>query len=721
MAQLAASLRQSALRRGLLIGPDAVPAELPTSQQQAFAALVEFANLGFIASADELRTLPLDAIVSSLAEARKIVGADRDMTPIYPGFPEQVEALPTLTLLVEQILHYWSAGTLLPDYPAVVREGLPVADMLRNARSLKVAPLTEVAASTIAELVGSSVAISEDDRTFLWDAVDLRFSGENFRRDSDAALKELQDLARSARNAENLQVLVRGLAVIAETGDSLTQAQLVEAVVPQVRTLDSLLRTVLAIYGEPAAPQWAKNYEKAVGNLSNSNARAVRFRNIPRSARRLILQRLGELSSGFYADGLVGRRNLWRGVIRAAHAFDLKLSEASLRAANIIASNIEHRTVNSLVEEALENRNTGEAAALLKEHKPGELIRRLVAILRLTEKQSDADSLAEAVVEVGSKTALTTLISAYNGVLSANDEHARVTRVAGLNNTMQDRSEVAKIDAHFQAAILGALDEAMVEALKRKDAPRGPVAVSSELAVPLLRRDAATADRTLDRGQELQLVGEGDTLRIFSHWQNNQSAGGYMDIGAIVLDGEFSTLAVSTWDSWSGERDWSTYSGDKFVYPGDSAAEYFDIKLAALKSRFPTAKWVAMSIQSWSGFPMANVDLIAGAMLRSEAQSGEVFDARSISTAFKPTTTSLQAVPLAVNLETGAMVWVDSSSGSMAQGQSSTGDESIGAIVYDEIARPRLTLGDLAQLWARAHGAETVDQPVDRDQLLGLL
>lgn len=721
MAQLAASLRQSALRRGTIIGPDAAPAELPTSQQQAFAALVEFANLGFIASADELRTLPLADIVATLADARKIVGSDRDMAPIYPGFPEQVEALPTLTLLVEQILHYWNAGTLLPDYPAAVRGGLPVADMLRNARSLTAAPLAKVASGAIAELVGSSVAISEDDRSLLWDAVGIRFSEEALRQDADAPLQELRAIARTARNGENLQVLVRALVALIQSGSSLSYSQLLAAVASEARTLDSLLRTVLAIYAEPAAPKWEKNFEKAVGNLSNSNARAVRYRNIPRSARRLILQRMGELSSGFYADGLLSRRELWRGVIRTAHAFELPLSEASLRAANIIAGNIEHRTVNSLVEEALESRNTGAAAALLKEHRPGDLIRRLVAILRLTEKQSDADSLAEAVVEVGRKTALSTLISAYNGVLSANDEHARVTRAAGLNNTMQDRSEVAKIDAHFQAAILGALDEAMVEALKRKDAPRGPVAVSSKLGVPLVRRDAATVDRTLDRGQELQLVGEGDTLRIFSHWRNNQSEGGYMDIGAIVLDEDFATLAVSTWDTWSSERDWSTYSGDKFVYPGDSAAEYFDIKLGALKARFPTAKWVAMSIQSWSGFPMANVDLISGAMLRSEAQSGEVFDARSVSTAFKPTTTSLQAVPLAVNLETGAMVWVDSSSGSMLQGQSSSGDQSIGAIVYDEIARPRLTLGDLAELWARAHGAETVDEPVDRDQILGLL
>jgi hypothetical protein len=108
-------------------------------------------------------------------------------------------------------------------------------------------------------------------------------------------------------------------------------------------------------------------------------------------------------------------------------------------------------------------------------------------------------------------------------------------------------------------------------------------------------------------------------------------------------------------------------------------------------------------------------------MLRSKPNSGEVFDARSVSTAFKPTTDSTQSVPLAVDLRSGKMVWVDSSNGSTAAGVSSTGDNSIGAIVYDELERPRLTLGELAVLWAKAHGVDIVDEPVNQKELMKLL
>ena len=39
------------------------------------------------------------------------------------------------------------------------------------------------------------------------------------------------------------------------------------------------------------------------------------------------------------------------------------------------------------------------------------------------------------------------------------------------------------------------------------------------------------------------------------------------------------------------------------------------------------------------------------------------------------------------------------------------------SIVYDELARPRPTFGELALLWAEAHGVEAVSEPVERDVL----
>lgn len=717
MAKISDSFRQAALRRGVLVTLDS---SAPAEEAVVFAAMVEFANLGFVVDPQDLRGLSASFLKSTLAQARKVMGADRNMVPIYPGFPKQVEELSTLTLLVEQILHYWTQGAFLPNYPTVAREGLPLEDMLCNARLLKAAPASTAAELIAAELVANPVAISEDDRSILADAVALSYSPSELKAHPERSLRSIGDIAQSASNGENLQSFLGAL--VAHGGSFRDdRSTAFELTASKARSVDHLLRLILVAFTEPAGLEWCANYDLAVGTLADRHSRSVRYLPIPRSSRRLIVERLGELTSGFYADRLIGRLQLWRGVLRTIHSYELKLTPAARRAVDIVHGNIEHRTLNSLVEEALEKHETGIAAALLAEHQPGNLLRRIVAILRLTKTEKDAKELAAAVAKVGGSAALTTLISAYNGLLSANDSNSRVNRVAGLTNTMLDRGELKPIDPQYQAELLGAVEGAIVSAFRAKPAPSGPVGSESSTAVPLVRRDASTADRILDRGQEIGIAGSGDVLRIFGHWFNNQQESGYMDIGAVVLDENFESVAVTTWNSWDTARSWSTYSGDKLVTPGDSAPEFFDLKLAVLKAEYPEARWVAMTVQSWSGWPIADVDFIAGAMLRSKPQKGGVFDARSVATAFKPTTRSTQAVPFAVNLESGRLVWIDSSNGSTERGLSSTDDSSIGAIVYDEIARPRLTFGQLAELWAAAHGAEIVAEPVDRDQILGLL
>lgn len=722
MSKITAEFRSSALRRGMLIKP----AKGKSSQNIAFAGSIELANLGFIVSPTELAEVSDTTITEIVKEARKIVGADRDMTPIYPGFPKQVQELSTMTLLVEQILHYWTGGAFLPNYPTIVRDGLAIEDMLRNARALRVVSAAAAARELIDELVSNPVAISVDDKALLLAALTLQ----------KPSLDLVVETVKKSRNGENIQSYI---AALRKTVTGFSNEELALALLPVVLNSDVLLRVVLSLYtiaapvnnGEVINPNKMglsarenvrlSNYALAVNNLADRHSRAVRMHRIPRPVRRAIIEKLGVISDGYKADAVVGRQNLWRKVMTAVHPYDYTLSDAEKRILDIIHSNVPYQTLNSRIEEAIEEKDAIKAVALLAVHQPGNLLRRLVALLRLVKTTKDAKILAKTVKAVCAKSALSTLISAYNGVIAANDDSARVTRVAGINNTMVARADVVKIKEEYVVIMTKALKKAIKENLASKPAPSGPVSVVSKMAVPLVRRDAATTDRQMDRGAEFAIAGEGDTLRIFSHWNNNQNTSGYMDIGLVILDSKFKNLTVLTWNSWSANRDLGTYSGDKHVSVGDSAAEYFDLNLAKVKAKFPDAIYAAMTIQSYNGWPTSKVDIIAGAMLRSKPDSGEVFDARSVSTAFKPTTDSTQSVPFAVDLRSGKLLWIDSSNGSTASGVSSTGDNSIGSIVYDELERPRLTLGELATLWAKAHGVDTVDSPVDQKELMNLL
>jgi hypothetical protein len=754
MSKITAEFRLAALRRGMLVEST----RGASSESIAFAGAIELANLGFVVPPAELRLVSTEAIQETIKQARVIMGADRDMTPIYPGFPKQVQELSTMTLLMEQILHYWSAGALLPDYPDVVREGLAIEDMLRNARALQVVRASVAAQKLILELVTNPVALSVDDKNLLRSAMQV----------NKPSLDAVVVAVKNSRNGENIQSFI---AAVAKLG-TIAPKDIALAVIPVVKNSDVLLRVVLALFTtcapvnrektlakasaaagsklrleysdddvysairsvrrveadkfalgtlSAAETKRVENYTLAVNNLADRHSRAVFMLNVPRPVRHAVVEKLGKVSHDFKADAVVGRRMLWRKVMTAVHAYDFKLTDAEKRIADIIHSNIEYKTLNSLIEDAMQSRDVVAAVELMAEHQPGNLLRRLVALLRLVETSKDAKFLGNAVTQFGADANLTTLISAYNGVIAANVEGARVTRVAGLNNKMVQRADVVKVDDKHIALLCKALKKAIQANLAKKDAPVGPVPVKSSMAIPLVRRDAATADRQMERGAEFAVAGEGDTLRIFSHWNNNQRDSGYMDIGLVILDDKFKNLAVLTWNSWAQHRDLGTYSGDKLVYPGDSAAEYFDLNLSKVRAAYPKAIYAAMTIQSYSGWPTSKVDIIAGAMLRSKPDSGEVFDARSVNTAFKPTTDSLQSVPFAVDLRTGKMLWIDSSSGNTKSGMSSTGDTSVGAIVYDELERPRLTLGELATLWAKAHGVKTVDKPVNQKELMQLL
>ena len=699
MGNITADFRRAALRAGVVIRSRANS----SSDALVYAAVLEMANYGYRVNPDDIQGMSDAALTDMINDARVIKGADRDMTPIYPGFPKQVQELSTLTLLVEQIMHYWTAGAFLPDYPTVVREGLPLEDIAANVQKLAVLEAGPAGRLLIEQLTTRGVAISEAEAELLRGSVAVA------RPDADF----IKSVLGKARHGENIQHL---LSAASENG--FTASELVLLFASDMRNVDQLLRLALTTMAKPSAPQHAEAADRAITALSDKDAYAVSMTTLSRPARRALMSALGDLTAGFYADRLVLRNRLWRKVMRNIHPYSqIELTIASRRAADIIHGNIEYRTLDSSVEAAIADRDAPEAIRLLAENRPGALMARCVELMRLPNSSKD---LAAAISTVGARADITTLIRSYNAVLGANFDGVRVVREAGRNNRLLDveRETVKqkKID-RVAEALLGVLSDQLMKA----EAPAAPVGASSTMAVPLVRRDLSNTDRVLDRGTRVASAGKGEYLRIFSHWINTHHIPGYLDVGVALLDGEFDHLTTSTWDTWQKNRGWSTYSGDKLVYPGDSAVEFFDIDLKAVRKLYPTAKYAVMTVQSYSGIPLSRVDMVAGTMLRSSPNKGASFDARTVTSAFSPTTDALQALPLAFDLDTRELIWLDASSGSNQTGMSAAADATIGPVVRDELARPRLTMGEFAALWANAHGVGTVDAPVDRDALLALL
>ena len=684
-------INETALRTGYLV---ATPAAGPVLGDELSAAfIVELANLGFIVTnPDKAKEIPTSQAEDTLNAARAIVGTDRDTTPIYPGFPQQVKDLPTVTLIVEQILHYLSGGTLLPDYPDVIREGLSLDDAVRSGKKVEIIDQADYSATQLASLMLRANAFSEVEKQVLRDVVGAGLT-------EDEVVKHYT----TTKNHENAHSFVNALI---NTG-AYDPRKLFSTLASSTYNITRLLRLYLAIYTFPL-DGFDESYAKATENLLNDKAFCIYHTPVPRKNRVKLINRIGDITHDFRVDEMLKHKELWQRIIRHIHGFDYQKNADAVRAMNIVNDNIAHTTFNSLVEQAMTDEDAVKASTLLIEHRPSEMLRRAVALMRLPLGKGQVSIVVENLHQASLKAPFTTLISAYNGILNANEDMARLTRVAGRNNTVVSKDRV-KIPSGYQTLALEALKQAMVERLKGLPAPK-VVGTHSELPVPLVARDAATTDYAIDRGAEIDVAGTGDVLRLFSHWTAQAHQNGYVDLGVVFLDEDFNHMGALTWNTWDRYRDLGTYSGDKHVYAGDSAAEYYDIELSKVDD---DVRYLAVTLQSWSGYPLDTVDMIAGAMFRSAPDSGEVFEPRSIVSAFQPTVSSLQAVPYVFDMVKMKLVWLDSSSGSMKACVSADTDNQVGDVVRSELG-DRLTFGDLAQLWADAHGV-AVNSGVNAD------
>lgn len=676
------NINETALRTGHLVTTPTTEPALGDALSAAF--IVELANLGFIVTnPNKAKEIPTNQAEETLRAARTIVGTDRNTTPIYPGFPQQVKDLSTTTLIVEQILHYLSGGTLLPDYPDVIREGLPLADAVRSGKKVEIVDYSDYSTAQLESLMKRTNAFSDVEKQKLRDIVGKDLSDE-----------EIIFHYTTTRNHENAHSFVNALM---GTG-SYDPHNLFNILVPVTYNITRLLRLYLAVYTSPLKGL-DENYARATGNLLNDEVFSIYHTPVPRKNRVKLVNRIGDITQDFRIDEMLKHKELWQRVIRHIHGFDYQKNADAVRAMNIVNDNVAYDTLNSLIEQAMSEGEAVKASTLLLEHRPSEMLRRAVALMRLPLEKEQAEHVTEALHKAGLKAPFTTLISAYNGILNANEDAARLTRVAGRNNTVVSKDRVKISDEHRDMA-LEALEKAMVARLKELPAPK-VVGTRSDLPVPLVARDTATTDYAIDRGAEIDVAGDGDVLRLFSHWTANKNQSGYIDLGVVFIDEDFNHKGALTWNTWYHYRDLGTYSGDKHVCPGNSAAEYYDIDLSEVGKN---VRYLAVTLQSWSGYPLDTVDMVAGAMFRSKPDSGEVFEPRSIVSAFKPTVSSLQAVPYVFDMKK-KLIWLDSSSGSTKSHVSADDDAQVVDVVRSELS-DRLTFGDLAQLWADAHGAE---------------
>jgi stress response protein SCP2 len=185
----------------------------------------------------------------------------------------------------------------------------------------------------------------------------------------------------------------------------------------------------------------------------------------------------------------------------------------------------------------------------------------------------------------------------------------------------------------------------------------GKVYVDEELRdypAPFAMRSASKALRSLVRGTRLPLPADCKVLRFFIWWKNGTNTTD-IDLSAAMLDGSFNYVDVLSYYNLKGLG--GVHSGDIVDAP-KGASEFIDVTLEKLRDA--GVRYVAMTVNSYSRQPFSDLpECFAGWMARGKANSGEIYEPKTVQDRVDLTADTRIALPLVIDVDEGKVVWCD--------------------------------------------------------------
>ncbi len=642
--------------------------------------VLEMAHLGYAVPLQSVQGATKTELTDVLKDTKVFKGADRNWTPFYPNFPQQVLDASDAELFINAMVHYigigWFGVDIRPDYPVAIREKLDVSP--EHLQILEVASDDEILESKIKNLE-NKVSLSADD------FAEINKAMKKYGEEKAVALV-------GSFNFHNKENWVSALGLMADNG--VDSDKVFRSALSTAKSPTDLLRAIFMFY----AP------ESNVHIDLTPKDKVVRLNPIPRSVRKAIVFEIAQRFSR-HLDDFYMQRKLWKIVDRKIHPSEYN-SDVVNAVFDVVRGNVSYQTFNSRWQTALRDKNSALLIATLSE-RPGVFARNLDFALRSFPRAS-AKKIAIAFGEVANKVSPIVLASLYNGLSNRGMSESVIrTKSGATTNVVNEKSE---IDADVVESAKAAVLEGLRSNFKDYDA-LGKVFVSEELRkipAPLQQRTVG-AGRLLPRGSTVPMDVE-DTLRFFVHWYNNDdndwSGRIDVDMDAIFLNSSFGVVDYVSYTHL--RNDYATHSGDITNAPRpNGAAEFVDINVQkALKSN---VRYVVLNMNVYSGGKFSEVDNYAGFMLRKDAQKGEIFDPKTVNTAFTSTVPARNAIPAVFDLQEKQMTWLDTSYGQAGFGYSAySGHNEVADTVKMELDKSFLSMYDVLVAHAETRG-ELVD------------
>ncbi|MBE5997575.1 MAG: hypothetical protein E7240_09575 [Lachnospiraceae bacterium] len=578
--------------------------------ENTFETLFSLANLFAIRITDG----------QNLADASMIRYASSQLgekipAPFYKGFPESVRALTVDELIYDQMLHYWTTyglGDFSEVGHSVFEEQLERTAFKENVKikDFRILPEKE-ALKLVGEMVTDLLAGSRplNEQSYLLCL--------NYIRD----FRQIPEKIASKNTAILLLLDLRD--------PEMTKFLKLSDVIKVVDELNH------------------KDYK-------NDNIRKLNLKNQDRVFLTKIINRI--ISDGKCdLAACFEKKHLWNGFLHHIH-FRAKSEEAEIFADAMRGR--ENRSVYSTFELKMEAGDVRGAAQYLKNEKgSGAVLRNLNYLISRCENEDDVTFVTEC-LDTRNVIILIQLLIQYENYRT--DGSARTftfTKFNKLKAHTETGAEIAKrrsVIRKEQAAYLADLIRNRLKELLRGRV--GTVYIDPAMAsyaLPVQENTSQGGFGVLPKGTRLP-IGEAKILRAFTYWEKVND----IDLSVIGIDGDGRQMEFS-WRTMARRQSKAiTYSGDETSgYNGGS--EYFDINLELFRQKYPDIRYLIFCDNVFSGIPFSACFCKAGYMLRDKIGSGEIYEPKTVESAFVINCESRFAYLFGVDLASSEFIWLN--------------------------------------------------------------
>jgi hypothetical protein len=599
---------------------------------------------------------------------KKMTGSNRNYKAFWPGFPEQVMEKSEFELWINQIVHYMSNGTYMPNDWTKER---PTA--FEQSKYYNITVGDEARFEKIfTDLTSVNQSLTPDDLDVVKFFVE---SGSVLRFPDQIPFKE-------------------NLCTLAAMGLD----------VP-VKTVTDVLRIAVGMSGGdislPKVPHKLVKTNRWSSHKSVNPAREnFKFKKFSRSERKQILRLLDKTNCDITEAVLKDQR--WVRLGEILHPGEYK---ATFPKAFSVFDAIRNEKVQSWYGKvnAAFKLSFEEGVKVLSQ-RPGEFMRRLDWLIRTySHKETEILATLSAVASKVSNKVLYEAYTHFEGRLV--DNHNRTIMVKGARKKTK-LPDLYRLDKSTVSAIQNTITRVLVA--KFSSLPKlGKVYVDEQLKnipLPANMRSASSGLRPRIRGQRIPIGNENSkVIRAFVHWFDEN---GNQDIDLTCT---YIGMGKTEHVGWNGTHNgkYGIYSGDVRHHRG-ACAEYVDIIVgAALKDGF---KYVVVDARNYNGRSFETVtDCVAGYMEREVPKASKTFVPATIANCTRLTNASSTTLISVIDLETREYIHLDIDQDGIPVA-SANFNEILNAIKpYCEA--PKFSVYDLILLHVDARGGDLV--PVD--------